>query len=132
MNTTDFIDNKSEVYQTLEKCHDGQGPFQLKDIIKAMPSGGKQYIKFIHDDVISPGSTFGYHKHESDQYMEEWYYCISGRGIMQLDGKEYAMAAGDISVCRANGSHGIINNGPEDLRIIVIYASPIRDEDEQK
>ncbi|MFE5318108.1 cupin domain-containing protein [Paenibacillus sp. NPDC056579] len=126
MNKTDFIDNKSQTYETRQNCHGGKGPFQLKDLIQAVSSSDKQYIKFIHDDIIPPGSTFGYHQHKSDAPVEEWYYCISGQGIMELDGKQYEMSAGDISVCRANGSHGLINNGPEDLRIIVIYASSIQ------
>ena len=41
---------------------------------------------------------------------------------MQLDGEEFQMTVGDISVCLANGSHGIINNSEEDLRIIVFVA----------
>lgn len=126
MKKTDFIDNKSQAYETRHNCHDGKGPFQLKDIMKAVSPSDKQYIKFIHDDIIPAGSTFGYHQHKSDVPLEEWYYCISGNGVMELDGEQYEMSAGDISVCRANGSHGIINNGPEDMRIIVIYASAIQ------
>ena len=123
MNTTEFI--KSAEYVDHDKCHDGVGIYRCKDLIKAMDKSGRQYIKFIHDDIVLPGTTFGNHMHKSDTPLEEWYYCISGKGVMHLDGKEYDFLPGDISVCRANGTHGLVNNTDEDLRIIVIYASPI-------
>ena len=82
-------------------------------------------MKFIHDDIIPPGSSFGYHQHKSDGPVEEFYFCISGHGVMTLDGREYDMGPGDISVCRANGSHGVRNTGKDDMRIIVICASPL-------
>jgi mannose-6-phosphate isomerase-like protein (cupin superfamily) len=61
--------------------------------------------------------------------VEEWYYCVSGRGVMHLDGVDYDFVPGDICVCRSNGVHGLVNNTDEDLRIIVIYAGPIDEAD---
>lgn len=125
MKTTEFINNRTMDYSDEEKCHGGQGVYRFKNLISAMDQSGKQYIKFIHDDILLPGTTFGNHKHKSDAPVEEWYYCISGRGTMYLDGQEFEMLPGDICVCRANGTHGLVNNGTEDLRIIVVYAAPI-------
>ena len=123
MKTTEFVNNQEAEYRNLEKCHGGEGPFRFLNVtenIKAM-----QFIKFIHDDIILPGASFGYHQHKSEYPMEEWYFCIDGEGVMTLDGKDYPMKSGDISVCRANGSHGIKNTGDKDMRIIVILASPL-------
>ena len=117
MNTTQFISKQES--EVLYNCHDGVGPFGFCDRIK---DADKMFIRFIHDDVIPPKSTFGYHQH-TEPNVEEWYYCLSGTGIMQLDGKEYPFNPGDICVCRTNGWHGLINNGDEDLRIIVIFAT---------
>ena len=122
MSTTAFI-NRQE-YRDHAGCHGGVGPFRALDFV--LPAGEKQFIKFIHDDIIPPGSTFGYHQHASDQPMEEWYICLSGRGVMTLDGIDHAMAPGDSCVCRANGSHGLRNTGDEAMRIIVVFASPIQ------
>lgn len=44
---------------------------------------------------------------------------------MQLDGEDHRMRPGDISVCLANGHHGIKNTGTDDLRILVICAAPL-------
>ena len=125
MKTTEFIDNKTMEYGEREKCHDGIGIYKIKDLIGKMSKENRQYIKFIHDDIIPPGSTFGNHMHKSDKPVEEWYYCLSGKGLMHLDGAEHDFLPGDICVCRANGTHGLVNaSKDEDLRIIVIYASP--------
>ena len=119
MNTTQFL--KKQEGQVLYNCHDGVGPFLFHDMIQA---ADKMYIKFIHDNTIPPKSTFGYHEH-TEANIEEWYYCVSGSGIMQLDDKEYPLTPGDLCVCRTNGKHGLINNSEEDLRIIVICASEL-------
>jgi len=116
MNTTQFIKKKEGVI--INKCHGGVGPFLWYDLIE---SADKMFIKGIHDDIIPAGSTFGYHQHCEEDF-EEWYYCVSGNGIMQLDGEEYPFTPGDICVCRTNGKHGLINNSNEEMRVIVIIA----------
>ena len=120
--TTVLINNQRE-YATYEKCHGGEGPFLFKDLLGALDE--KRFIKYIHDDVIPPGSTFGNHQHPCDGVFEEWYFVISGRGVMQLDGREYEMRAGDISGCFAKGCHGIKNTGTDNLRILVICATSL-------
>lgn len=121
--TTLFVNNQSTPFNQCEKCHDGVGPFRFKDILGQVK--GKQFVKYVHDDLIPPGSTFGDHPHRSGASFEEWYLCLSGEGVMTLDGKDYPMKPGDISVCYDQGSHGIRNTGKEDLRILVIGAAAI-------
>ncbi len=123
MDTTAFVRNQGQEYEKCRNCHGGEGPFLLKNVIGSVAE--KQFITFIHDDVIPPGSTFGYHQHASDQPLEEWYFCLAGHGVMTLDGVEHEMGPGDIGVCRANGFHGLRNTGTEDMRLIVIMASPV-------
>ncbi|MBE6871108.1 MAG: cupin domain-containing protein [Ruminococcaceae bacterium] len=121
MKTSQFIHKKEGV--VVHNCHGGVGPFVFYDMIE---EADKMFIRFIHDDIIPPKSTFGYHQHK-EANEEEWYYCVSGSGIMQLDGEEIPFNPGDICVCRTNGWHGLINNGTEDLRIIVICASSMEE-----
>ncbi|MBQ6294766.1 MAG: cupin domain-containing protein [Firmicutes bacterium] len=121
MKTTDFAKWKER--ETEYKCHGGEGPYLITNMIKDMD---KQYVKFIHDDIIPPHSTFGNHFHRSETPVEEFYYCVSGQGSMYLDGEWRDFLPGDISVCRAGGEHGLVNTSEtEDLRIIVIYASAL-------
>lgn len=120
--TTLFINNQEQSFRQIDACHDGKGSFLLKDVIAKVEN--KQFIKYIHDDIIPPGSTFGNHEHDGGEPFEEWYFCLGGEGVMMLDGQDYSMKSGDISVCYDGGSHGIKNTGQEDLRILVIGVSP--------
>ena len=119
MKTTELL--RSPVPRVFSECHGGKGEFVYKDNLEALSQEDKLCIKLINDNVIPPNSSFGIHEHDG-HWFEEWYYCISGKGIMHLDGKDIEMEPGDIAVCRAGGSHGITNNGSEDLHILVVCA----------
>ena len=120
--TTLFVDNSGNRYKERENCHDGTGPFRVRDLMAGVPD--KLSIRFIHDDIIPPGSTFGVHGHTEPQ-SEEWYICLAGEGIMTNDDVDREMKPGDISVCYNGGSHGIRNTGQEDMRILVISGQPL-------
>ena len=102
-------------------CHGGKGPWYFKDMLDGISR--RDIIQYIHDDILPPGSEFGIHEHASGGGPdEEWYLCLSGRGTMILDGERVPFEPGDINVCRNGGSHGIINDGGQDLRFLVIRA----------
>ena len=117
-----FADNQDATYERCDSCHGGEGHFFIRDFMRKVPD--RLFIKYIHDDIIPPGSTFGDHAHNGDTQFEEWYLCLSGNGMMSVNDQEYPMGPGDISACYCNGSHGIKNTGAEDIRILVIAASP--------
>lgn len=116
-----FANNEGNQYRECEGCHGGTGGFFFRDLLQSV--SGRLYIKYIHDDMIPAGSSFGDHDHKGDKPSEEWYVCLSGNGVMTVNGKEYPMNPGDVSVCFCNGSHGLRNTGAGDMRILVIGAS---------
>lgn len=118
MSTTQYFQSKPPI--ALSKCHDGVGDLVFYDLVP--DNSPAQYIKFVHHDILPTGVSIGIHTHEGPHALEEWYYCVSGRGVMTLDGKEFDFCPGDICVCRAGGSHGLLNPYEEDLDIIVFYA----------
>lgn len=120
--TTAFVPGHAKSYIHYDSCHGGVGPFQLRDLI--MESPRKQFIRYIHDDIVPPGSSFGEHSHISDAPFEEWYLCLDGEGIMTLDDKDYPFKPGDTTVCFAGGRHGVRNTGSQDLRLLVIAVGP--------
>ena len=63
---------------------------------------------------IAPGKeSFVYHSH---YYEEEWIYIISGKGIAEIDGKEYEVGAGDfMGFPTPSVAHHLRNDGSEDL-----------------
>ncbi len=67
--------------------------------------------------VLHSGSAIGYHLQTED----EIYYIISGTGEMQMNGKTFAVKAGDAILTRPGSSHGLKQTGNEDLSIIIAY-----------
>ena len=100
----------------LDKCHEGIGAIHWTSVLKGNDPGGK-HVQFFHDDRLPPNTSIGVHQHTTDQ---EYYYIVSGCGIMTLDGEVYDVTAGDITMVLPGGSHGLKNNSDQDLRIIVI------------
>lgn len=101
-----------------EGCHGGVGPFLSYDLLGRPPRDG--HLQFLHDNIIPPGSTFGMHHHDRPADMEEWYYCLEGEGVLILDGHEHPFRPGDLGVCRSGGSHGLRNDGTQQLRVLVM------------
>lgn len=67
--------------------------------------------------VLKPGAAIGYHLQEID----EVYYILSGSGVMQMNGKEFPVKAGDGILTRPGSSHGLKQVGAEDLVLIITY-----------
>ena len=101
------------------KCHGGVGALDLTTVLAGADIAGAR-LAFIHDDVLAPGVSIGVHRHEDD---EEYYYILSGKGSMTLDGELFDVAAGDITAVFSGGSHGLENSSDEALRVIVIGIS---------
>lgn len=116
MQTTFLKKNNGMPCKNLDRCHDGNGAVRWTGVLDGSDPGGKR-VHFVHDDILPPGSSIGVHRHTGDQ---EYYYVISGCGVMTLDGNEHEVSAGDITVVFPGGSHGLANRSDADLRIIVI------------
>ncbi|MGH9840997.1 MAG: cupin domain-containing protein [Blastocatellia bacterium] len=67
--------------------------------------------------VLHPGAAIGYHLQKED----EIYYILSGTGLMQMNGKEFPVKAGDAILTRPGSSHGLKQTGNEDLALIISY-----------
>jgi mannose-6-phosphate isomerase-like protein (cupin superfamily) len=54
----------------------------------------------------------------------EVYHIISGRGIMQIDGKEQEVAAGSVVYIPGDAKHGIRNDDPEqELKWLYVFGA---------
>ncbi len=61
---------------------------------------------------LEPGSTIGYHLHETNS---EIIYVLAGTGKVLIDGEYEAVAAGDCHYCPKGHSHSLINDSQADL-----------------
>lgn len=100
----------------LPECHGGAGALDYTVVLGDQDLKGR-HLKFVHDDILSPGVSIGLHTHTDD---EEYYYIVEGRGTMTLDGVAYEVKAGDITAVFPGGEHGLVNTSDTDLRMIVI------------
>jgi mannose-6-phosphate isomerase-like protein (cupin superfamily) len=65
-------------------------------------------IRLLSEISLEPGASIGYHSHENET---EYFLIISGSGVVNDDGKEIEVKAGD-SVITGNGAyHSIKNTG---------------------
>ena len=117
---TSLIRKANETGQLpLEECHGGRGAVDWTDVLSGPHIEGRR-LNFVHDDILKPGVSIGVHEHEGD---EEYYYIVSGTGIMTLDGERHPVGAGDIAAVFSGGSHGLENDSESDMRIIVFSVS---------
>ena len=100
----------------LDQCHGGDGAVQWTEVLD-MVDMKERGLKFLHDDILPPGASIGLHCHDDD---EEYYYILSGQGIMTLDNNQFDVQAGDCTCVFPGGRHALKNTGDTELRFIVI------------
>lgn len=72
--------------------------------------------RFVDYVEIPPGASIGVHTHGED---EEIYFIVEGRGRMRTNDEEYEVRAGDLVLNRPGWTHGLRNEGPGTLRVLV-------------
>lgn len=72
-------------------------------------------IKMYAEATLAPGGEIPYHKHEGEC---EIYFVLSGTATYNDNGSETTVTAGDLTFTPSGESHGIKNNGSEDLVFI--------------
>jgi mannose-6-phosphate isomerase-like protein (cupin superfamily) len=98
-----------------DKCHDGNGTLSLHSVIA---SGDSDHaLLFVHDDILPAGVSIGEHRHEG---TEEVYFVLDGHGTLIMDHQPSAVGPGDVSLCKSGHSHGIVNTGKTEMRLIVV------------
>lgn len=75
----------------------------------------------IADIRIPPGVAVRPHRHE---VIEEVYHVVSGTGWMTVAGKGLRIAPGDSVVILPGERHDVVNDGAEDLRLVVTCTPP--------
>ncbi len=65
---------------------------------------------------LEPGSSIGYHKHETDS---EIIYILEGKAKCLYDDGEERLSAGECHYCPKGHGHSLINDGAE---LVVFFA----------
>lgn len=108
-------------------AHDGVGEIRTRRVeaaaepatraaaVAAVAAGAANFVDLT---VMPPGTSIGVHTHGPAD--EEIYVVVSGRGLMRLDDEEFAVGPGDVVVNRRRGTHGLVNTGEGELRLVVV------------
>jgi mannose-6-phosphate isomerase-like protein (cupin superfamily) len=102
-----------EPYQLEQSCHGGKGTVLFRRILE---NEFQSKVSFLDYTVLPPGTSIGYHLHPD---TEEVYVILSGTGTMTVDDETTCVVRGDVILNRKGGSHGLANDGPDDLEILV-------------
>jgi mannose-6-phosphate isomerase-like protein (cupin superfamily) len=70
--------------------------------------------------AIQPGEDIGEETHDGDQIL----LFVEGEGRAVLAGEEEPVRAGDLVFVPARTLHNFVNAGPEQLRLVTVYAPP--------
>ncbi len=69
--------------------------------------------------VLGPGQSQAPHAHAASDKV---YAVLSGRGRVRVGAAVLDVRAGHVVHCPAGADHGVENDGPEDLRLLVFMA----------
>jgi mannose-6-phosphate isomerase-like protein (cupin superfamily) len=96
-------------------AHAGEGRIRTCRV-EARPEIGA--ANFLDLTVVSPGASIGVHTHGPAD--EEIYVVVSGTGLMRLERDEFLVGPGDVVVNNRRGTHGLVNTGEAELRLVVV------------
>jgi quercetin dioxygenase-like cupin family protein len=68
---------------------------------------------------FEPGQSQSAHTHEGSDKI---YYVVQGRGSFQIGNEERDLAEGEIALAPSGQKHGVTNNGPGRLVLLVFMA----------
>jgi quercetin dioxygenase-like cupin family protein len=70
---------------------------------------------------VGAGQSQTPHTHE---VQDKIYYVLEGRGRFTLGGTEQGVSSGEALVAPAGVAHGLVNDGPEPLLVLVVVTPP--------
>ena len=70
---------------------------------------------------VAPGQSQKAHTHED---QDKIYYVVEGSGCFSLAGETHHLGAGEVLVARAGVEHGLVNDGPDRLLVLVVVSPP--------
>ena len=99
-----------------EKMRDGAGVAEITYLADAEKEKNSRLFAEI---TLNSGCSIGYHQHLNET---EYFFVVSGKGIVNDDGKDAEVNAGDTIITGNGASHSIKNTGtgPLVLHAVII------------
>ena len=109
------------VPEVAEAVRGGAGSVSAHKLLDLYPGSA---IKSVGVVRLEPGASIGAHSHEGD---EDFYYCLSGCGVVIDNGEEQPFTPGTLQITRSGETQALRNTGETEL---VFFAALIATIDE--
>jgi mannose-6-phosphate isomerase-like protein (cupin superfamily) len=97
------------VPEIAENVRGGSGTAYAHKLIDLFPGSAIKSVGIVR---LEPGASVGAHSHHED---EDFYYCISGTGIVVDNGVEHPFVPGTLQITRDGETQAIRNTGETEL-----------------
>ena len=101
-----------------EKMRGGEGSVHITHMVSCE---SEKNVRLLAELTLPPGASIGAHTHDAEA---EYFFILSGSGIVNDNGTDTPVQAGDTVVTKDGASHSIKNSGAVPLvlhAVIVTY-----------
>jgi mannose-6-phosphate isomerase-like protein (cupin superfamily) len=97
------------VPEVAEDVRGGTGTVYAHKLLDLFPGSAIKSVGLVR---LEPGASVGAHSHNGD---EDFYYCISGIGVVVDNGVEHPFTPGTLQITRDGETQAIRNTGETEL-----------------
>jgi mannose-6-phosphate isomerase-like protein (cupin superfamily) len=119
-----MVKNVHEIIpEVAEGVRGGMGTVTAHKLLDLFPGSAIKSVGLVR---LEPGASIGVHSHEGD---EDFYYCISGTGVVVDNGVEHPFTPGTLQIARSGDSQALRNTGETELVFLgaLVENSPLQD-----
>lgn len=109
------------VPEIAEGVRGGSGTVSAHKLLDFFPGSA---IKSVGVVRLEPGASIGDHSHEGD---EDFYYCLSGSGMVIDNGVEKAFTPGTLQITRSGESQALHNTGETELVFLAALVATVEE-----
>lgn len=102
-----------------ESVRGGNGTAYAHKLIDIYPGSAIKSVGLVR---LEPGASVGLHSHQAE---EDFYYCISGKGVVIDNGVEHPFTSGTLQITRSGETQAIRNTGEMELVFLGALISTI-------
>jgi mannose-6-phosphate isomerase-like protein (cupin superfamily) len=102
-----------------EAVRGGSGTVYAHKLLDIFPGSAIKSVGLVR---LEPGASVGAHSHQSE---EDFYYCISGSGVVVDNGVEHPFLPGKLQITRDGESQAIQNTGETELVFLAALVATI-------
>ncbi|MDR2468678.1 MAG: cupin domain-containing protein [Spirochaetaceae bacterium] len=111
------IQRRQMPVEETDKLCGGEG---IARLVSLAPAETMRNLRVLKEVTLEPGVKIGYHKHEGET---EFFLIRSGAGLLNDNGREVMVHAGDVVITGNGSSHSLLNTGKKKLVFYAIIAT---------